>query len=69
MNKSREDFAEIYTEMECGLVKTHEEENVESRHAESSVLDNLYSGTGWQPGKEITDNWGRNGQPLFLSRS
>ena len=39
-------------DVEGCLVKPYQEEEIESHHAKSSVLHNLYSGTGGKPGGE-----------------
>ena len=59
MNESRECNAEIVADVEGGLVEPHQEEKIESGHAESSVLHNLDPGTGGKPGGgEIRVNQG-----------
>ena len=52
MDESCECNAEIVADVEGCLVKPNQEEKIESHHAESSVLHNLYSGTGGKPGGE-----------------
>ena len=52
MDESGESNAEIVADVEGCLVEAHQEEEIESHHAESSVLDNLNSGTGGKPGGE-----------------
>ena len=52
VDKSCERNAEIVADVEGCLVEPDQEEKIESHHAESSVLHNLYSGTGGKPGGE-----------------
>ena len=57
MDKSSEGDAEIVTDVEGCLVEPHQEEKIESHHAESSVLYYLNSGTGGKPGGgEVREN-------------
>ena len=60
MDKSSEGDAEIVTDVEGCFVEPHQEEKIESGHAESSVLHNLDPGTGGKPGGgEIRVNQGQ----------
>ena len=44
MDEGRECDAEIFTDIECCLVKADQEEKIERHHAEGSVFHNLNSG-------------------------